>query len=120
MKKHFLKRWNNENGYIFPLTSFILLILLLFTLHQVQQFQHQLQHNELNNEQYYLEMLYQKAYASLHQEVLEETSPPFQYTFPDGNVSIQLFNVEINREIYQMELTTNKGSSRIINIELAE
>ncbi|WP_058307457.1 hypothetical protein [Gracilibacillus massiliensis] len=117
MKKHFLKRWNNERGYIFPLTSFILLILLLFTFHQIQQLQHQQKVNELNHEQFRLEMLYQKAYASLHLEVLEETSPPFQYTFPDGNVTIHLFNVE-NREIYQMELTTHKGSSRIINIEL--
>ncbi len=91
--------------------------MLLYTLHLIQLFHHQQNIKKLNDEQYYLEMLYQKTISSLHQE---KSPPPYHYNFPDGHVSVTLFTEESNREIYQLEIVTNKGSSRTINTEFME
>lgn len=118
LKKFFLKQWKNEDGYIFPLTSFILLIALLLTFHQIEQFHHQQRLNELSEEQYFLEMLYQKAIISLKQE--KNPPPPYDYVFPDGSVHITLLAEEDLNNVFQMNLETIKGSSRTINLKYPE
>ncbi|MDX8045996.1 hypothetical protein SH601_08340 [Gracilibacillus sp. S3-1-1] len=115
MKKKCLKSLQNENGHIFPLTSLGILLLLLFTFHQIQQIYMQKQVQQLNEEQFKLEMLYQKAYRSI---LIEDSPPPYQYTFPDGTIDISLSSEENNKMVYRIQLETNTGGFRQIFVDI--
>ncbi|WP_091483327.1 hypothetical protein [Gracilibacillus orientalis] len=117
MKKYYSKKLRNEKGYIFPLTSFFILLLLLFTYHQIQQIQNQKRIHQLNDEQYKLEMLYQKAYASILEE---QEAPPYSYTFPDGTINITIPTNEQDRNIYIIKMSTDTGGYREVHVEIPD
>ncbi|WP_208588431.1 hypothetical protein [Gracilibacillus suaedae] len=100
---------------MFPLTNFVILLLLLLTFHQINQLQNQKRIHQLNDEQYKLEMLYQKAYASVRQE---KEAPPYSYTFPDGTIDVIVTQNGQDNAIYQFKITTNTGGYRKVNISI--
>lgn len=107
----------NEKGYIFPLTTFVVLLLLLLTLHQIQQIHIEKSIHQLNDEQYKLESLYQKAYALI---IEGKEGPPFSYTFPDGTVSITISETIQERTIYQIIMNTDTGGYREVHVEIPD
>ncbi|QGH34920.1 hypothetical protein GI584_13105 [Gracilibacillus salitolerans] len=117
MKKYYLKKFKNEKGYIFPLTSFIILLLLLFTYHQILQIQNLKRIHQLNDEQYKLELLYQKAYGSI---LKEEKAPPYSYTFPDGTINITASPNQQDRSIYKIKMSTDTGGYREVHVEIPD
>lgn len=112
LKKSLLKKFRNEEGFLFPLASFIVLLLLLLTFHQIRQYETQKELSELNIEQHKLEMLYQKTYYSILEQ---KNDPPYYFNFPDGVAYVQ--SMEDHPDYYQTQLETNNGSYREITIK---
>ncbi|WP_163578722.1 hypothetical protein [Gracilibacillus thailandensis] len=115
LKRYYLKKHSNEKGYIFPLTNFVILLLLLLTFHQINLLQSQKRIHQLNEEQYKLEWLYQKTYASVLQA---KEDPPYSYTFPDGTIDVIVTQNGQNSTIYQFKMTTDTGAYRHVNIAI--
>ncbi|MBM7675034.1 hypothetical protein [Gracilibacillus alcaliphilus] len=111
------KKWNNNGGYIFPTTSIIILLLLFITFHQINQYQIERELQQLNKEQYKLEMLYHKGYQ------LTIINPPVtsdHYLFPDGTITITQMSSISTYPTYQLELETDTGASRLSYVYLIE
>lgn len=113
LKSILIKKFQNEQGFLFPLTCFIVLLLLLLTFHQIKQYETQRKISELNMEQYKLEMLYQKTYLSIREQ---ESKPPYHFYFPDGNVYVTI--AEGHPDHFQARLETDNGSYREITIKV--
>ncbi|MGP4042345.1 hypothetical protein ACTWP4_20895 [Gracilibacillus sp. D59] len=73
--------------------------------------------HHLNEEQYKLEWLYQKAYAKILEE---KEAPPLSFTFPDGTINITVPYIKPDRTIYQIKMTTDTGGYREVHVELPD
>ncbi|WP_066192990.1 MULTISPECIES: hypothetical protein [Gracilibacillus] len=93
-------------------------LLLFIILHQINQYQHQQQLQQINEEQYKLEMLYQKAYHLIQTEEPSSLLP--LYSFPDGTITISPIPDTMAGQAYQLELTSDTGGFRQMNFYLQE
>ncbi|UOQ50676.1 hypothetical protein MUN88_15505 [Gracilibacillus caseinilyticus] len=116
MKNIYLKKVCNQQGVMFPLTSIVIVLLLLFTTHLIMLNRNLVALHQIHEQQFTLEMLYQKSY----QQLLQETqTPPIHYSFPDGTVIITAEKIE-NTTIYSFELQSKNGGYRLIKTNLAD
>ncbi|UOQ86000.1 hypothetical protein [Gracilibacillus salinarum] len=116
MKNTYLKKSSNQQGFMFPLTSIVIVLLLLFTFHLINLNRNLIEIHQIHKQQYTLEMLYQKSYQQL---LVENQTPPLHYAFPDGTVDITAEQSE-NTLIYNLELRSKNGGYRLIKTKLAK
>ncbi|KAB8128445.1 hypothetical protein F9U64_16050 [Gracilibacillus oryzae] len=111
MKKNSQLNRKNECGYVFPYVLFIIALIFMLLLHEIENYEINQKIAMTDMEQYRLKTLYRMADDKL--DLLESIPDQTDFTFPDGEVKITHHSMIDNTNYYKTEITTNDGSYQI-------
>lgn len=107
---------NNEKGFIFPFTLFIITIILLTISLNISSYQYDIKLSKKALEQTEIESLFQMARTSLRNEDIDSftTDTIKEYSFPNGTVLTIINKIEDDNVHITFDIITKNDSKSII------
>lgn len=110
---------NDENGFVLPYVLFVTTLILILVSANIQHYQRDAEMTKAHIQQLKMETLFQMGREKIKTEIgslkLPET---VTYHFPDGNVRIEVSNMDINKfELYfTITAASNDYSYKITDV----